>query len=62
MFALKPLSHDAIPAALERAERYRLLNEPIDAESICEDVLRRGGSRIQDDMTVFALRNPGGSA
>ncbi len=39
MFALKRLSPDAIPAALERAERYRLLNEPIDAESICEDVL-----------------------
>jgi hypothetical protein len=39
MFELKRLSHEAIPAALERAERYRLLNEPIDAESICEDVL-----------------------
>ena len=39
MFELKRLSRDAIPAALERAERYRLLNEPIDAESICEDVL-----------------------
>src|SRR5437773_1062802 len=40
MFELKPLSHDAIPAALERAMRYRLLNEPGDAESICQDVLR----------------------
>src|SRR5262245_26720747 len=39
MFALKRLSPEAIPAALERAERYRLLNEPHDAESICEDVL-----------------------
>jgi hypothetical protein len=39
VFELKPLSKDAVPAALERAERYRLLNEPIDAESICEDVL-----------------------
>ena len=39
MFELKRLSNDAIPAALERAERYRLLNEPFDAESICEDVL-----------------------
>ncbi len=39
MFELKRLSRDAIPAALERAERYRLLNEPFDAESICEDVL-----------------------
>jgi hypothetical protein len=39
MFALKRLSPEAVPAALERAERYRLLNEPLDAESICEDVL-----------------------
>jgi hypothetical protein len=39
MYELKQLHRDAIPAALERAERYRLLNEPIDAESICEDVL-----------------------
>jgi hypothetical protein len=39
MFELKRLSREAIPAALERAERYRLLNEPVDAESICEDIL-----------------------
>lgn len=39
-FELKSLSRTAIPAALERAERYRLLNEPWQAESICEDVLR----------------------
>jgi len=37
---LKPLSRTAIPAALEKAERYRLLNEPWQAESICEDILR----------------------
>lgn len=36
---LKPLSKEAIPAALEKAERYRLLNEPGEAESICLDVL-----------------------
>jgi len=39
-FELKPLSKEAIPAALERAVRYRLLNEPSEAESICFDVLR----------------------
>jgi tetratricopeptide (TPR) repeat protein len=39
MFDLKPLSKDAIPRALEKAERYRLLNEPVEAESICRDVL-----------------------
>src|SRR4029079_10832377 len=36
---LKQLHKDAIPAALEKAERYRLLNEPAQAESICLDVL-----------------------
>ena len=40
MFELKPLSREAIPAALEKATRYRLLNEPAEAESICLDVLR----------------------
>ena len=40
MFELKPLSKDAIPAALEKAMRYRLLNEPGAAESICHDILR----------------------
>jgi hypothetical protein len=36
---LKALSREAIPAALEKAERYRLLNEPGEAESICLDIL-----------------------
>jgi len=40
MFPLKPLSKDAVPAALAKAERYRLLNEPGEAESICLDVLQ----------------------
>ena len=39
MAVLKPLSRDAVPAALAKAERYRLLNEPGQAESICLDVL-----------------------
>jgi tetratricopeptide (TPR) repeat protein len=39
MFELKRLSSEAVPAALERALRYRLLNEPAEAESICHDVL-----------------------
>src|SRR5438477_1689875 len=38
-FELKRLSAEAISAALERAERYRLLNEPLQAESICMDIL-----------------------
>jgi hypothetical protein len=36
---LKPLSVSAVPRALEKAERYRLLNEPTEAESICLDIL-----------------------
>lgn len=36
---LKPLSREAVPGALEKAMRYRLLNEPGEAESICHDVL-----------------------
>jgi hypothetical protein len=40
MLELKPLSREAIPAALARVERYRLLNEPEQAESICQDILR----------------------
>lgn len=39
MFALKPISVSSIPGALAKAERYRLLNEPSEAESICRDVL-----------------------
>ena len=39
MLELKPISRDAIPQALVKAERYRLLNEPAQAESICLDVL-----------------------
>ncbi len=38
-FELKALSPQAIPEALEKAHRYRLLNEPSQAESICLDIL-----------------------
>ncbi len=40
MFEPKPISRDGVPSALAKAERYRLLNEPGDAESICLDVLQ----------------------
>jgi hypothetical protein len=39
MFELKALSPDSLPTALEKAHRYRLLNEPMEAESICRDIL-----------------------
>jgi len=38
-FQLKPISKAAVGEALEKAKRYRLLNEPSLAESICLDVL-----------------------
>ena len=39
MFTLKQISASAIPAALDKAEHYRLLNQPWAAESICLDIL-----------------------
>ena len=39
MFELKSLHKEAVPAALEKAKHYRLLNEPGESESICLDVL-----------------------
>ena len=39
-FELKPISSAGVAEALEKVERYRLLNEPSLAESICLDVLR----------------------
>ena len=39
MFELKKLTGAGVDSALAKVERYRLLNEPWDAESICRDVL-----------------------
>ena len=39
-FELKTLSPEAVTRALAKAERYRLLNEPGEAESICRDALQ----------------------
>jgi hypothetical protein len=36
---LKPITKEGIPAALQKAERYRLLNDSTAAESICLDIL-----------------------
>ena len=38
-FQLKRISRDGVPAALQKAERYRIINDPSSAESICLDVL-----------------------
>ena len=40
MFELKPISPDGVAAALQKADRYRLINDPSSAESICLDVLQ----------------------
>ena len=54
MFELKRLSTSAIPAALAKAERYRLLNEPEAAQSICEDVLAADPANF-DAVRTFIL-------
>src|SRR5207244_13124460 len=51
-FKLKVLRATAIPAALDRAERYRLLNEPTQAESICLDIL---GADPQNQQALILL-------
>lgn len=53
MIPLKPLSADAIPAALAKAERYRLLNEPDQAESICLDILAAQPNRPEAVVTLL---------
>jgi tetratricopeptide (TPR) repeat protein len=52
----KPLSPEAIPRALEKAERYRLLNEPWEAESICLDALRVAPDNPEALVTLILAR------
>ncbi|HEX3152466.1 MAG TPA: hypothetical protein VHR66_30610 [Gemmataceae bacterium] len=53
MFDLKTLSPEAIGRSLEKAERYRLLNEPEEAESICLDVLAIAPENRQALVTLL---------
>ena len=39
MFTLKRISPSGVAAALQKAERYRLLNDSSAAESICRDIV-----------------------
>jgi tetratricopeptide (TPR) repeat protein len=39
VFTLKRISPSGVPAALQKAERYRLLNDSSAAESICRDIV-----------------------
>jgi hypothetical protein len=54
MFELKILSPEAVPRALAKAERYRLLNEPGEAESICLDALEVAPTN-QEAITMLLL-------
>ena len=53
MSELKSLHKEAIPAALEKATRYRLLNEPAEAESICLDVLKTDPENQEAIVTLL---------
>lgn len=50
---LKPISREAIPAALKKAQTYRLLNQPVQAESICLDVLAQDADNAEATVTLF---------
>ena len=52
-FELKTLSRDAVPRALEKAVRYRLLNEPGEAASICLDVLAADAGNQEATATLI---------
>jgi hypothetical protein len=53
MFQLKPISKESIPAALEKAERYRLLGDPITTESICIDILQADPDNTKAVVTML---------
>jgi hypothetical protein len=48
---LKPISRTGIPEAISKAEVYRYLNEPGEAESICRDIL----AAEPDNQTALRL-------
>src|SRR5258706_7069422 len=52
-YALKRLGTRSLAAALDKAEQYRALNEPEEAESICRDIL------AEDPEHPLALRTLG---
>ena len=53
MEGLKRIGEGAVEAALDKAERYRLLNDPAQAESICLDVLEVDASNQQAKRTLL---------
>jgi hypothetical protein len=53
-FKLKPISKEAIPRAITKAERYRLINQSWAAESICRDILEIDPAN-QQVLVMFVL-------
>jgi hypothetical protein len=55
-FGLKRISTDAVDRAIGRAEHYRLLNDPEQAESICLDILAvDGGNERARIVLILSL-------
>jgi hypothetical protein len=52
-FELKRLSKEGLASALEKAQRYRLLEEPQEAESICLDILAVEPNHAQARITLI---------
>ena len=52
-FQPKPITKEGIPAALQKAERYRVINDPTSAESICLDVLAVSPEHQQALVTLL---------
>ena len=55
-FDLKPISVESIPEAIAKVERYRLLNEPNLAESICLDILSVAPAHQQALISLLLAR------
>ena len=61
-FDLKSISVESIPEALKKVERYRLLNEPTLAESICLDILAIVPDHQQALISLLLARTDGKAA
>lgn len=59
---IKPITHDGIGAALQKANRYRLLNDSLAAESICLDILAVDAENADAIVTwILAITDQFGS-
>jgi hypothetical protein len=52
-FQPKPITKEGVNAALQKAERYRVINDPTSAESICLDVLAVSPENQQALVTLL---------